>query len=190
MVLIMEYIVMAKKMDELDELAKELVKEYKTKDALFGEQGVFRELQKRLLQAALEGELTDHVGYDKHKRCELKDNARNGYSNKTVKGENGEVDIQVPRDRSGTFEPQIVPKRQTRFDGFDDKIIAMYARGLSVEDIQCQLQELYGVDISSSLISTVTASVLDDVKAWQSRVLDSIDFFRNLLFHGKLKDLS
>lgn len=165
---------MAKKLDELDELAKKLVKEYKTKDALFGEQGVFRELQKRLLQAALEGELTDHVGYDKHERCELKDNARNGYSNKTVKGENGEVDIQVPRDRSGTFEPQIVPKRQTRFDGFDDKIIAMYARGLSVEDIQCQLQELYEVDISSSLISTVTASVLDDVKAWQSRVLDSM----------------
>lgn len=165
---------MAKKLDELDELAKKLVKEYKTKDALFGEQGVFKELQKRLLQAALEGELTEHLGYEKHERCDLKDNARNGHGSKTIKSASGEIDIEVPRDRTGTFEPQLVAKRQTRFDGFDDKIIAMYARGLSVEDIQQQLLELYGVDVSSSLISTVTAAVLDEVKAWQSRVLDSI----------------
>jgi len=165
---------MAKKFDELDELAKKLVKEYKTKDALFGEQGVFKELQKRLLQAALEGELTDHLGYEKHERCELKENARNGYSSKTIKSTQGEIGLEVPRDRIGTFEPQIVSKRQTRFDGFDDKIIALYARGLSVEDIQHQLKELYGVEVSSSLVSTVTASVIDDVKAWQSRTLDSI----------------
>jgi transposase-like protein len=80
----------------------------------------------------------------------------------------------VPRDREGTFEPQVITKRQTRFDGFDDKIIALYARGLSVEDIQQQLLELYGVEISSSLISNVTASVIDDVKAWQSRPLDAL----------------
>jgi transposase-like protein len=165
---------MAMKVDDLDELAKKLVKQYKTKDALFGEQGIFKELQKRLLQAALEGELTEHLGYDKNERCELKDNARNGYGSKTIKGTNGEIELQVPRDRAGTFEPQIVAKRQTRFDGFDDKIIALYARGLSVEDIRHQLQELYGVEVSSSLISTVTASVLDDVKAWQSRPLDTL----------------
>lgn len=165
---------MAMKVDDLDDLAKKLVKQYKTKDALFGEQGVFKELQKRLLQSALEGELTDHLGYEKHERSENSSNARNGYSNKTIKGMHGEIEIQVPRDRVGSFEPQIVSKRQTRFDGFDDKIIALYARGLSVDDIQHQLQELYGVEVSSSLISTVTASVLDDVKAWQSRVLDSI----------------
>jgi len=162
------------KADHLDELAKDLVKHYKTKDALFGEKGIFKELQKRLLQAALEGELTDHLGYEKHERSELKDNARNGYSYKNVQGAEGTLALQVPRDRTGTFEPQIVAKRQTRFDGFDDKIIAFYARGLSVEDIQQQLQELYGVDVSSSLISNVTASVNDEVKAWQSRPLDPL----------------
>lgn len=165
---------MAMKVDELDDLAKKLVKEYKTKDALFGEKGVFKELQKRLLQAALEGELTDHVGYERHERSELKDNARNGYSKKTIKGTDGEIELQIPRDRMSTFEPQIIAKRQTRFDGFDDKIIALYARGMSVEDIQQQLQELYGVEVSSSLISTVTAAVLDDVKVWQSRPLDAL----------------
>ena len=165
---------MAMKVDELDQLAKKLVQEYKTKDALFGEQGVFKELQKRLLQAALEGELTEHLGYEKHERSTTKGNARNGYSNKTIKGTQGEVELEIPRDRNGTFEPLVIPKRQTRFDGFDDKIIALYARGLSVDDIQQQLQELYGVEVSSSLISTVTATVLDDVKAWQSRVLDSM----------------
>ena len=162
------------KVDYLDELARDLVKQYKTKDALFGDKGVVKELQKRLLQAALDGELTEHLGYEKHERRPLKDNARNGYSSKTIKGSDGEMDLKVPRDREGTFEPQIVAKRQTRFDGFDDKIIALYARGLSVEDIQQQLLELYGVDVSSSLISNVTASVIDDVKAWQSRPLDAL----------------
>jgi len=165
---------MAMKVDHLDELAEDLVKQYKTKEALFGEKGLVKELQKRLLQAALDGELTEHLGYEKHERSPLKDNARNGYSNKTVKGSEGELELKVPRDREGTFEPQIVAKRQTRFDGFDDKIIAMYARGLSVEDIQQQLQELYGVDVSSSLISNVTATIIDDVKAWQSRPLDAL----------------
>ena len=165
---------MAMKVDYLDELAKDLVKQYKTQDALFGDKGVVKELQRRLLQAALDGELTEHLGYEKHERNEVKDNARNGYSSKTVKGSDGEMELRVPRDRTGTFEPQIVAKRQTRFHGFDDKIIALYARGLSVEDIQLQLQELYGVDISSSLISNVTTSIMDDVKAWQSRPLDAL----------------
>ena len=144
---------MAMKVDYLDNLAKDLVKQYKTKDALFGDNGVVKELQKRLLQAALDGELTEHLGYEKHERMTAKDNARNGYSSKTVIGAEGEMKLRVPRDRTGTFEPQIVAKRQTRFDGFDDKIIALYARGLSVEDIQHQLQELYGVELSSLLIS-------------------------------------
>jgi putative transposase len=165
---------MAMKVDYLDNLARDLVKQYKTKDALFGDNGVVKELQKRLLQAALDGELAEHLGYEKHERMNTKDNARNGYSSKTVIGAEGELELRVPRDRTGTFEPQIVAKRQTRFDGFDDKIIALYARGLSVEDIQHQLEELYGVELSSSLISNVTASIMDDVKAWQSRTLDSV----------------
>lgn len=142
---------MAMKIDYLDSLARDLVKQYKTKDALFGDKGVVKELQKRLLQTALDGELTEHLGYEKHARMDTKDNARNGYSNKTVVGAEGEMELRVPRDRAGTFEPQIVAKRQTRFDGFDDKIIALYARGLSVEDIQHQLQELYGVELSGSV---------------------------------------
>jgi putative transposase len=164
---------MAMKVDQLDDLAKELVQKYKTKEALFGEQGLIKELQKRLLQAALDGELSDHLGYEKHERTE-KHNARNGHSSKTLKGENGEFEIKVPRDRQSSFEPQIIAKRQTRFDGFDDKIIALYARGSSVDDIQQQLQELYGVEVSQSLISNVTNSVLDEVKSWQSRPLDPL----------------
>ena len=165
---------MRKQPDVLDEIASKLVKECKTESGLFGDNGIFRELQKRILQAALEGELTEHLGYEKHQRSETAENARNGHTRKTIKGSAGEIELEVPRDREGTFEPVVVAKRQTRFNGFDDKIIAMYARGLSVEDIQQQLLELYGVDVSSSLISTVTMSVLDDVKAWQSRPLDSL----------------
>ena len=164
---------MAKATDELTLLAEKLVKEYKTPEALFGEQGVAKELQKRLYEAALRGELTDHLGYEKHDRAD-NSNKRNGSSPKTLKGENGEISIDMPRDREGTFEPQLVAKRQTRFDGFDDKIIAMYARGLSTTDIQGQLKELYQVDVSSSLISSVTDAVIDEVKAWQARPLDAL----------------
>lgn len=165
---------MAKKKDALQSLAEDIVKEYKTKEALFGESGFVKELQKRLYEAALNGELTDHLGYDKHARSKSQSNSRNGYTSKTLKGEHGDVDLQIPRDREGSFEPQIVSKRQTRFDGFDDKIISMYARGQSTQDIQAQLKELYGVDVSSSLISNVTDNVIDDVHAWQSRPLGSV----------------
>lgn len=171
----MEYIQMAKQVDYLDKIAKDIVSQYKTKDALFGEGGVFKELQRHLIEAALNGELTDHLGFDEYERTPAeKVNVRNGYSKKTVKGTVGEMDITVPRDRAGTYEPTLVAKRQTRFDGFDDKILAMYARGASVTDIQAQLHELYGTEVSTSLISNVTASVLDEMKAWQSRPLDRV----------------
>ena len=164
---------MAKKKDSLQILAEEIVKEHKTKEALFGESGFVKELQKRLYEAALNGELTEHLGYEKHAKSAAV-NSRNGYTRKTVKGEHGDVEIEVPRDRDSSFDPQLISKRQTRFDGFDDKIISLYARGQSTQDIQAQLKELYGVEVSSSLISTVTDNVLDDVKAWQSRALNSV----------------
>ena len=164
---------MTMKVDKLTLLAEELVKEYKTTEALFGENGVTKELQKRLYEAAMRGELTDHLGFDKHERAD-KSNYRNGTTTKTIKGETGELTIDVPRDRDGSFEPQLIGKRQTRFDGFDDKIVSMYARGLSTNDIQAQLKELYSVDVSSSLISNVTDAVMDDVKAWQTRPLDML----------------
>lgn len=165
---------MARKKDSVQLLAERIVEEYKTKEALFGETGFIKDLQKRLYEAALNGELTDHLGYDKHAKQSIQTNARNGYTPKVVQGEHGTVEIEVPRDRDASFEPQLIGKRQRRFDGLDDKIISLYARGLSTQDIQAQLEDLYGVDVSSSLISTVTDSVLDDVRAWQSRPLDSV----------------
>jgi putative transposase len=101
-------------------------------------------------------------------------NSRNGHTSKTLKAEHGELPVNVPRDRNSTFSPQIIRKNQTRFEGFDDKILAMYARGASTRDIQAQLQELNGVEESATLISNVTHEVLEEVKAWQSRELDSI----------------
>jgi putative transposase len=164
---------MAKKvMDTLDKMAQELVSEYKTKEALFGHDGVVKELQRRLLQAALEGELTGHLGYEPCERSDA-ENSRNGYSSKTLKTGSGELVIQVPRDRQSTFEPQLIGKRETRFDGLDEKILYFYASGQSTEDIRQQLLDIYGVEVSTSFISNVTASVLEEVRIWQSRPLDN-----------------
>jgi putative transposase len=132
-------------------------------------------LTKALVERALEGELTHHLGYAKNDPVGYgKGNSRNGKSRKTLKSEQGEVEIAVPRDRQGSFEPQLVRKHQTRWDGLDEKIIALYSRGMTVRDIQAQLQEMYGVDVSPGLISEVTDAVLDEVKAWQSRPLESM----------------
>jgi len=158
---------------DLDKLALELAKNCKTEDDLFGQNGVAKNLLSKTLQAILNGELTDHLGYEKSKRSS-KSNNRNGYKNKTVKMESGELEIDVPRDREGTFEPTLVKKRQTRLAGFDKKIISLYARGLSVRDIQDELKEIYNVDVSESLISNVTSAVMDEVVAWQNRPLDNI----------------
>lgn len=157
------------------EILDELLKDCKTQSDIFGEGGVFKELVKSLSERVLEAELTNHLGYDKHAvEGRNSGNSRNGTSVKTIKGEFGETEIAIPRDRSGSFAPQFIPKGQTRFDGFDGKILAMYARGASTRDIQAQLKELYGVEVSATLISTVTDAVLDDVKTWQSRALDRI----------------
>lgn len=115
------------------------------------------------------------MGYDKHHRGkERKANSRNGHSQKRVMTNHGKIDVAIPRDRAGDFEPQLLERYQTRFDGIDDKIISLYAKGLSVRDIQAELSELYGDAVSNSLISQVTDSVLDDVHSWQCRSLDSL----------------
>lgn len=166
---------MRKKTDDLSKLAKELVKQYKTTDALFGDEVVLKSLQSHLYSAALNGELTDHLGFDEYERTvATKENTRNGYSKKTVKTGTGEFDIDVPRDRAGTYEPTLVAKRQTRVKELDHKILWLYSRGASTTEIQSELEELYNVEISTSLISNVTASVLDEMKAWQSRPLDPL----------------
>src|SRR5665213_2350369 len=142
---------------------------------LTAEDGLFRRLKKALMERALGAELTHHLGYEKGDPAGRgSGDNRNGYSEKTVLSEEGEIDLSIPRDRAGTFEPQLVPKGTTRLDGFDGKIISLYARGLTVREIQGHLKELYGTEVSPDLISRVTDAVLDEVKEWQSRPLDTV----------------
>lgn len=158
-----------------EELLKELLADYKAPEDLMGPQGLLKKLTAALVERALQTEMTEHLGYEKHAAAGRNTgNSRNGTSEKTLKTDAAEIPIEVPRDRNGTFEPLLVKKGQTHFDGFDDKIISMYARGMTVREIQGHLKELYGVDVSPDLISRVTDAVLDEVKIWQSRPLDSV----------------
>lgn len=157
------------------EVLDELLKGVKTQDDLAGPNGLLKAITKALVERMLEGELTHHLGYEKNDPVGYgSGNSRNGKSRKTLKSEQGEVEVAVPRDRQGTFEPQLVRKHQTRWEGLDEKIIALYARGMTVRDIQAQLHEMYGVDVSPGLISEVTDAVLDEVKSWQNRPLESM----------------
>ncbi len=149
-----------------------LMKDYQSPEDIFGKDGIFKELQKAILERILEGEITHHLGYDKNDpKGNNSGNSRNGKNKKTMKSDFGHVEIEVPRDRNGDFEPQFIKKRQTRFKGFDDKIIALYSRGMSTRDIQAQIQDLYGVNISPELVSTVTGEVIKEVTEWQNRPL-------------------
>ncbi len=153
----------------------ELLKEYKTPEDMLGSNGLLQQLTKALVERALEGEMTHHLGYPPHDQTgDNSGNSRNGKSKKTITGKRGQVEIEVPRDRNAEFSPQLVKKGQRRFDGFDDKIISMYARGMSCRQIQAHLEEIYSVEVSPDLISTVTDAVIDEVRAWQSRPLDAL----------------
>jgi putative transposase len=132
---------------------------------LIGPDGLSKELRKALVERMMAGEMNHHLGYEKHEVAGRgSGNSRNGKSRKTLKGESGEMTIEVPRDHNSTFEPQFIEKHQTRFEGFDAKILSMYARGMTVRDIQGHLLDLYGVNVSAGLISDVTDSVMDEVK--------------------------
>jgi putative transposase len=158
---------------ELDRLLDSLVRG-KSPEEIFGSSGLIQELTKRVVERALEAELSEHLGYPKHgARRASTPNARNGRTTKRVKTGSAEVEIAVPRDREGSFRPQLVPKRQRRLAGFDEKVLALYARGMTTREIQGHLQELYGVEVSPSLISTVTDAVLEEVAAWQARPLEA-----------------
>ena len=142
------------------EVIDNLLKDCKTQEDILGENGLIKQFTQALLERALQAELTTHLGYEKHEAIgKNSGNSRNGSTSKKLKGMQGEINIAVPRDRMSSFEPQIIRKGETRFDGFDDKIIAMYARGMTTRDIQAQLQELYGVEVSHTLISNVTDAV-------------------------------
>src|SRR5574343_121405 len=157
------------------ELLDSLLADYRKPEDLIGENGLLKQLTKLLVEKALEAEMADHLGHGKNEPVENPaGNTRNGKSKKTLKGEFGELPIEIPRDRHGTFEPQLIPKHQTRWTGFDDKILSLYARGMTVREIQAHLEEMYGTEVSPTLISSVTDAVIEEVKAWQSRPLDSI----------------
>jgi putative transposase len=163
-----------RKTDRADELLAEMIKG-KSPEEILGEGGILKQLTKRLVESALEGEMTEHLGYEPYAaEGKRSGNSRNGKSEKTIHTETGSVEIDVPRDRASTFDPKLVRKRQRRLEGFDDKILSLYARGMTTREIQGHLKELYGTEISPALISNVTESVLKDVEAWQGRPLDSI----------------
>ena len=158
-----------------DELIDELLAGAKTPEEITGPDGLLTRLTKRLVERALDAELTEHLGYERGQAPPGGvGNARNGLTAKTVHTEHGSVRIEQPRDRQSSFEPQIVPKHQRRFRGFDERIIAMYARGMSIRDIQAHLAELYHVEVGHDLISKVTDAVLDDVREWQARPLEDV----------------
>jgi putative transposase len=157
------------------ELLDQLLANYEKPEDLTGENGLFKQLKKALIERALGAELTEHLGYEKGDPAGRgSGNSRNGTSSKTILTEDGEIEITVPRDRVGSFEPQLIAKGQTRFDGFDDKILSLYARGMTVREIQGHLAELYGAEVSPDLISRVTDAVLEEVREWQSRPLDAV----------------
>src|SRR5215471_8344460 len=158
-----------------DEVIDELLAGARTEEEIVGPGGVLAQLTKRLVERAMSAELTEHLGYEPHQEPPGGvGNTRNGSTAKTLATEHGPVDVRSPRDRRGTFEPQIVRKGQRRFEGFDDKILALYSRGLSTRDIEAHLKEIYGVAVGRDLISRVTDEVMDDVRAWQQRPLEDV----------------
>ncbi|MGB3794971.1 MAG: transposase, partial [Alteraurantiacibacter sp.] len=157
------------------ELLDELLGDSKTAQELLGSSGLLKQLSKALLDRMLEGEMSHHLGYEKHASAgNNSGNSRNGKSKKTLKGEFGELSLAVPRDRQAHFDPLLIPKYETRFAEFDDKIISLYARGMSDRDIAAQLQDLYGIEVSHGLISQVVSEVMEEVTAWQNRPLEEV----------------
>jgi putative transposase len=141
--------------------------------SFFAKDGMLKELTKNLFERALKAEMDEHLGYSRYGRGET-ENSRNGVGKKSIITEGGVLDLEVPRDRNAEFSPLLVPKRQTRIDGLDQKILSLYAKGMSVSDIKMQIQELYGAEISESLISRVTDNIMDEVRSWQHRPLEAI----------------
>ncbi len=157
------------------DLVDQLLKDYKKPEDILGENGILKQFTKALLERAMQVEMAEHLGYEKHDASgDNSGNSRNGSSEKTMKGDFGELPIEVPRDRNAEFEPKIVPKGKTRLDGFNEKMLSLYARGMTTREIQQHIAEIYRVEVSPALISNVTEAVMEDVVAWQNRPLESI----------------
>ena len=167
------------------EILDELLKEYKGPDDFFGPDGLVKQLSKALIERAMQAELTGELGYEKSEPGEKQtENRRNGKSSKTLRTDQGPMEIDVPRDRKGEFEPKIIPKRQREWRGFDDKILSMYGLGLSTKAIQENIKDIYNVDISPELVSRVTDEVKGLVEEWRNRSLDS---FYPVIFFDALR---
>ncbi len=162
--------------DRIDpQLIDQLLKNYQKPEDILGENGILKQFTKAILERAMRAELTTYLGYEKHHPAgKNSGNSRNGKSQKTLTGDFGELPLEVPRDRNSTFEPKIVAKGQTRFEGFDEKILSLYARGMTTREIQQHLEEIYQVEVSPTLISNVTEAVMEEVVAWQSRPLEPV----------------
>jgi len=158
-----------------DEILDGLIGDAKTQGDLFGEGGLIKELSKRLMERMLEAEMTHHLGYEKHApEGRNTGNSRNGKTSKTVKTGSGEIELDIPRDRASKFEPMLVGKRQTKLDTLNQQVLSLYAKGMTVRDIQEHVSELYGTEISRDLISTMTDSILEDVTDWRNRALEEL----------------
>lgn len=155
-----------------DQLIDQLLADYKSPEDLLGEQGILKQLTKKLAERALEAEMEQHLGYAKHDAAgKNSGNSRNGKSRKSVRSIHGDIELETPRDRNGSFEPKLIKKGEKHLGGFDERIVSLYARGMSTRDIQAHFEEAYGVEVSPTFISQVTNAVLDEVKAWQQRPL-------------------
>lgn len=169
---------MAKRKQDLtkiDQVIDALLEDGVDSNDLFGQDGLLKQLTKKMTERMLEAEMTDHLGYEKHaSEGHNNGNSRNGTSTKILKGDKGNISIDIPRDRDGGFEPKLIRKYQTRWPDFDEKIISMYGRGMTTRDIQGHIEDMYGVEISPDLISQITDSVMDEVRAWQSRPVDAV----------------
>lgn len=158
-----------------EELLDQLMEDLDSPEDLLGDKGLLQELKKSLIEKALGAELTHHLGYERGDPAGRgTGNSRNGNSKKTVRDKDGQIEISVPRDRQGSFEPQLIKKGQTRIKGFDEKVISMYARGMTVREIQGHLKDIYAVEVSPDLISRVTSAVMEEVREWQARPLDAV----------------
>jgi transposase-like protein len=158
-----------------DKLIDQLLEGCSSPDDILGESGLLKQLTKKVAERALEAEMEEHLGYAKHDAAgKNTGNSRNGKSRKSVRSVHGDIELEVPRDRNGSFEPKLVKKGEKQLHGFDDRIVSLYARGMTTRDIQAHFQDAYGVEVSPTFISQVTNAVMDEVSAWQNRPLDAV----------------
>jgi len=180
---------MAKSNEIIDDLLNKIDFKNLTTEQISGPNGILKQLTKKILESALNAEMTEHLGYEKYKPgIEKNDNSRNGRTSKTVTSDLGDLSLDIPRDRKSEFEPKIIKKHQRRFEGFDSQILSLYSRGMTTRDIQNHLKEIYDVDVSPELISQVTNEIITEVKEWQNRPIDTIYpivFFDAIVVKGR-----